>query len=100
VLKLSRAATTATTGYPHLAPIAAGHLDEMEGARDDARRAVVKISCSTAATGCTARPAEDEQRTFLMIGPEDHYDLAHFEFRHARGARISAAHRGWPSTSA
>src|SRR5262249_37286587 len=35
---------------------------------------------------------EDEQRRFLMIGPEDQYDLAHFEFVMRAAARIRAAH--------
>jgi allantoinase len=34
----------------------------------------------------------DEQRRFLMIGPEDSYDLAHFEFVLRAAGRIQRAH--------
>ena len=36
-----------------------------------------RSSCSTAGTGCTARRS---QREFLMIGEDEQYDIAHFEF--------------------
>src|SRR5207237_306798 len=42
--------------------------------------------------GLHGQAGEDEQRTFLMVGPEDHYDLAHFEFVMRAAARIRAAH--------
>ena len=48
-------------------------------ARRRARRARrSRSSCSTAATGCTA--ADPTQSDFLMIGPDERYDIAHFEF--------------------
>src|SRR2546425_4502879 len=34
----------------------------------------------------------DEQRRFRMTGPDDHYDLAHFEFVMREAARLRAAH--------
>ena len=37
-----------------------------------------RSSCSTAATACTANPPQ--QNEFLMLGPDDRYDIAHFEF--------------------
>ena len=37
-----------------------------------------RSSCSTAATACTARSSD--QSAFLMIPPDERYDLAHFEF--------------------
>jgi allantoinase len=42
--------------------------------------------------GLHGRTGEDEQRRFLMLGPEEHYDLAHFEFVMRAAARIRAAH--------
>jgi allantoinase len=38
--------------------------------------------------GLHGMAGEDAQRRFLMIGPEDHYDLAHFEFVMRAAARI------------
>ena len=42
--------------------------------------------------GLHGQAGQDEQRRFLMVGPEDAYDLAHFEFILRAAGRIQAAH--------
>jgi len=91
VLKLSEGRYHCDYGY-HLAPIAAGHLDEMEVLATTHGVPSFKIFMFYGGYGLHGQAGEDEQRTFLMIGPEDHYDLAHFEFVMRAAARISAAH--------
>jgi allantoinase len=42
--------------------------------------------------GLHGQAGQDEQRRFLMLGPEDTYDLAHFEFILREAGRIQRAH--------
>jgi len=42
--------------------------------------------------GLHGQAGQDEHRRFLMIGPEDTYDLAHFEFILRSAGRIQRAH--------
>jgi allantoinase len=42
--------------------------------------------------GLHGQAGDEEQRRFLMIGPGDHYDLAHFEFIMRAAARIRERH--------
>src|SRR5438034_10853401 len=42
--------------------------------------------------GLHGKAGEEEQRRFLMLGSEEHYDLAHFEFVMRAAAAIRAAH--------
>jgi allantoinase len=42
--------------------------------------------------GLHGQAGQDEQRRFLMIGPEDTYDLAHFEFILRAAGRIQREH--------
>jgi allantoinase len=91
VLKLSEGRYHCDYGY-HLAPIAAGHLDEMEALATTHGVPSFKIFMFYGGYGLHGKAGEDEQRTFLMLGPQDHYDLAHFEFVMRAAARIRAAH--------
>src|SRR6267378_3993869 len=91
VLKLSEGRYLCDYGY-HLAPIAADHLDEMEALATTHGVPSFKIFMFYGGYGLHGQAGEDEQRTFLMIGPEDHYDLAHFEFVMRAAARLRAAH--------
>ena len=91
VLKLSDGRYYADYGY-HLAPIAAAHLDEMEALATTYGVPSFKIFMFYGGYGLHGKAGEDEQRRFLMIGPEDQYDLAHFEFVMRAAARIRAAH--------
>ena len=91
VLKLSEGRYHCDYGY-HLAPIAAGHLDEMEALATTHGVPSFKIFMFYGGYGLHGKAGEDEQRNFLMLGPQDHYDLAHFEFVMRAAARIRAAH--------
>jgi allantoinase len=70
-LKGSSTSTTAS------APMDGQQFFEIFDLIGNSASAPSRSSCSTA-----ARPARtpDSQRDFLMIGPEDRYDYAHFEF--------------------
>ena len=62
----------------HLAPILPGHIDEMEGLIRDFGVPSFKIFMFYGSHGLHGR--SDDQQNFLMLGKEDRYDLAHFEF--------------------
>ena len=64
-------------GY-HVAPIEAGHIDEMEHLVVDHDVTSFKIFMFYGGYGLHGR--SDKQNEFLMIGPEERYDIAHFEF--------------------
>src|SRR5881409_2099426 len=91
VLKLSEDRYHCDYGY-HLAPIASGHLDEMEALATTHGVPSFKIFMFYGGYGLHGKAGEDEQRNFLMLGPQDHYDLAHFEFVMRAAAAIRAAH--------
>src|SRR5919109_370439 len=91
VLKLSEGRYHCDYGY-HLAPIAAGHLDEMEALAVTHGVPSFKVLMFYGGYGLHGKAGEDEQRRFLMLGPDEHYDLAHFEFVMRAAARIRAAH--------
>ena len=91
VLKISEGRYYCDYGY-HLAPIAAGHLDEMEALATTHGVPSFKIFMFYGGYGLHGTAGEDEQRRFLMLGPDDQYDLAHFEFVMRAAARIRAAH--------
>jgi allantoinase len=91
VLRLSEGRYHCDYGY-HLAPIAAGHVDEMEALATAHGVPSFKIFMFYGGYGLHGRAGEDEQRRFLMIGPDDHYDLAHFEFVMRAAARIREKH--------
>jgi allantoinase len=64
-------------GY-HVAPIETGHIDEMEHLVLDHGVPSFKIFMFYGGYGLHGRSAH--QNEFLMIGPEERYDIAHFEF--------------------
>jgi allantoinase len=62
----------------HLAPIDGSHISEMENLIEKFGVCSFKIFMFYGSHGLHGR--SDSQREFLMIGPEDRYDYAHFEF--------------------
>src|SRR5213593_3717869 len=91
VLKLSEGRYHCDYGY-HLAPTAGDHLDEMEALATAHGVPSFKIFMFYGGYGLHGKAGEEEQRRFLMLGSEEHYDLAHFEFIMRAAARIRAAH--------
>ena len=77
VLKLSEGRFWVDYGY-HIAPIEAGHIDEMEHLILNYGIASFKIFMFYGGYGLHGRSAN--QNEFLMIGPDERYDIAHFEF--------------------
>src|SRR5437588_634143 len=77
VLKQSEGRFWVDYGY-HIAPIEAGHIDEMEHLALDYGITSFKIFMFYARYGLHGPAAN--QNEFLMIGPEEPYDIAHFEF--------------------
>jgi allantoinase len=76
----------------HLAPIAGSHIGEMEALATRHGVPSFKIFMFYGGYGLHGQAGQDEQRRFLMIGPEDHYDLAHFEFILREAGRLQRAH--------
>jgi allantoinase len=77
VLKISKGRFHVDYGY-HLAPIAREHIDEIPMMIDKHGVASFKIFMFYGSHGLHGR--SDSQRDFLMIGEDERYDLAHFEF--------------------
>lgn len=78
-------------GY-HLAPISPGHIDEMEWLFTEHGVSSFKIFMFYGGYGLHGRSSSQQQ--FLMIGEDERYDIAHFEFIMRRLARIIADHPG------
>jgi allantoinase len=76
----------------HLAPIEGAHLDEMESLATTHGVPSFKIFMFYGGYGLHGSTDGDAQRRFLMLGPEDHYDLAHFEFVMRAAARVRSRH--------
>jgi allantoinase len=76
----------------HLAPIAGAHIDEMEALATRHGVPSFKIFMFYGGYGLHGQAGQDAQRQFLMLGPEDTYDLAHFEFILRAAGRIQRAH--------
>jgi allantoinase len=91
VLKISEGRYHCDYAY-HLAPIAAAHVDEMEALATMHGVPSFKIFMFYGGYGLHGQAGDAEQRRFLLIGPDDHYDLAHFEFIMRAAARIRARH--------
>jgi allantoinase len=91
VLKISEGRYHCDYAY-HLAPIAGGHIEEMEALATTHGVPSFKIFMFYGGYGLHGRAGDDEQRRFLMLGPEDHYDLAHFEFIMRAAARLRERH--------
>ena len=64
----------------HLAPIAASHIDEMEMLLTEHGVCSFKIFMFYGGYGLHGKADKDAQRQFLMIGEDESYDIAHFEF--------------------
>src|SRR5919201_4443778 len=77
VLRLSQGRFHVDYGY-HLAPMDATHIREIAQLIERHGVASFKIFMFYGSHGLHGR--SDSQRDFLMIGPEERYDYAHFEF--------------------
>jgi allantoinase len=89
VFKASEGRFWVDYGY-HVAPIEDGHIDEMEQLALDCGIPSFKIFMFYGGYGLHGRSAN--QNEFLMIGPEDRYDIAHFEFIMRSAQRLMAEH--------
>jgi allantoinase len=76
-------------GY-HVAPIAPGHIDEMDALLTEYGVPSFKIFMFYGGYGLHGKSTS--QNDFLMIGPEDRYDIAHFEFVMRSARRMMDAH--------
>jgi allantoinase len=74
----------------HVAPIEAGHIDEMEHLALDHGITSFKIFMFYGGYGLHGRSAS--QNEFLMIGEDERYDIAHFEFIMRSARRLMTAH--------
>jgi len=74
----------------HIAPIESAHLDEMEALATQWGVPSFKIFMFYGGYGLHGK--SDSQNQFLMIPPEDRYDIAHFEFIMRSARRIMDAH--------
>src|SRR6201997_4013164 len=77
VLKQSKGRFWVDYGY-HIAPIESAHIGEMEHLLTECGIPSFKIFMFYGAYGLHGRSSS--QNEFLMIGPDDRYDIAHFEF--------------------
>jgi allantoinase len=77
VLNVSAGRFHVDYGY-HLAPMDSGHIGEIEDLVGVHGVSSFKIFMFYGSHGLHGR--SDSQRDFLMIGPEERYDFAHFEF--------------------
>ena len=77
VLKISAGKFHVDYGF-HLAPMDSKHISEIETLVKDFGVCSFKIFMFYGSHGLHGR--SDAQRDFLMIGPEERYDYAHFEF--------------------
>ena len=77
VRKLSEGRFWVDYGY-HVAPIEGRHLGEMEYLALEHGVTSFKIFMFYGGYGLHGK--SDSQNQFLMLGPEDRYDIAHFEF--------------------
>jgi len=94
VLKISKDRFHVDYGY-HLAPMDSAHIREIPMLVAKHGVASFKIFMFYGSHGLHG--ASDEQRKFLMIGPEERYDYAHFEFV-MRG--VQAARERYPEKAA
>ncbi len=72
----------------HLAPIASAHIDEMESLLVDHGVCSFKIFMFYGGYGLHGKTDKDAQKQFLMIGDDDSYDIAHFEFIMREASRL------------
>lgn len=74
----------------HVAPIESGHVDEMGSLLTDWGVPSFKIFMFYGGYGLHGK--SDSQREFLMLGPEERYDIAHFEFIMRSARRLMEKH--------
>ncbi len=74
----------------HIAPIESSHIDEMESLLTEHGVASFKIFMFYGGYGLHGKSSS--QNEFLMIGPEERYDIAHFEFIMRSARRMMDAH--------
>jgi len=79
----------------HLAPMDRAHISEIENLVDKFGVCSFKVFMFYGSHGLHGR--SDSQREFLMIGPDERYDFAHFEFV-MRG--VQAARERFPANAA
>ncbi len=91
VLRISEGRYWTDYGY-HLAPIAGSHIDEMESLATEAGVPSFKIFMFYGGYGLHGAAGHDVQRQFLMIGEEESYDFAHFEFIMRSASRLMKKH--------
>jgi allantoinase len=72
----------------HLAPIAGSHIDEMEALLTEYGVCSFKIFMFYGGYGLHGKTNKDVQKDFLMIGDDDSYDFAHFEFIMRAAAKL------------
>jgi allantoinase len=72
----------------HLAPIAGSHIDEMEYLLTEHGVPSFKIFMFYGGYGLHGKSDKGAQREFLMIGEDDSYDIAHFEFIMRSASRL------------
>jgi allantoinase len=89
VLKLSDGRFWVDYGY-HIAPIEAGHIDEMEQLALD--HGVTSFKIFMFYGGYGLHGPSRTQHNFLMIGEDERYDIAHFEFIMRSAQRMMAKH--------
>ena len=89
LMKLSEGNFWVDYGY-HLAPIEAGHIEEMESLVTEWGVPSFKIFMFYGGYGLHGKSSS--QNEFLMIGPEERYDIAHFEFVMRSARRAMEAH--------
>jgi len=74
-------------GY-HLAPIQSSHIGEMEQLLTEHGVSSFKIFMFYGGYGLHGQSGKDAQKQFLMIGEDDSYDIAHFEFIMREATRL------------
>ncbi|MDX1481178.1 MAG: dihydroorotase family protein [Woeseiaceae bacterium] len=79
VLDISEGNFWVDYGY-HLAPVSASHIDEMELLLTEHGVCSFKIFMFYGGYGLHGKTSKDAQKEFLMIGDDESYDIAHFEF--------------------
>lgn len=87
VLRISAGRYWCDYGY-HLAPIQRSHIDEMDWLATEAGVPSFKIFMFYGGHGLHGQADREAQRRFLMVGENESYDLAHFEFILRAGARL------------
>ncbi len=78
----------------HLAPISASHIEEMESLLTDHGVCSFKIFMFYGGYGLHGKTGKDAQKQFLMIGDDESYDIAHFEFIMRSATRLMQKYPG------